>query len=204
MIRHALPIAVLLLAGCARSEQASYTQIDNETTANLTAAGQPEGEEDELAIGGWRTGLQDDQPVLEFGPTGAAPVFSLGCDPRRALLLQRYGAVPPGDLPVMLVAVGSETRRLPIAAASGVTPMLRGTLPSNDPFRPVLVAATSPIVIRIGDSPPLVLPPNAMIGAYAEQCANGVAGTVTGAPPAIGNGAAANQAAANEAAADAD
>jgi hypothetical protein len=128
-------------------------------------------------------------------------LFSIGCDARRTLMLQRHGAVPAGDLPVMLVTVGSETRRLAIAAASGVTPMLRGTLPPNDPFRPVLAAASSPIIVRIGDSPPLVLPPSPAIGTYAAQCASGDTRPTTA--PA-GNAVEANQTAIGNMAADAD
>lgn len=201
MIRFALPFAFILLAGCARSEPASYTQIDNEAAPALPANSQAESDDDEPAIGTWHTGLQDDQAVLEFGPSGAQPLFSIGCDARRTLMLQRHGAVPAGDLPVMLVTVGSETRRLAIAAASGVTPMLRGTLPPNDPFRPVLAAASSPIIVRIGDSPPLVLPPSPAIGTYAAQCASGDTRPTTA--PA-GNAVEANQTAIGNMAADAD
>ena len=54
--------------------------------------------------------------ALEFGPAGAPPLFSLRCDARRGVLLQRHGQAPAGDLPVMLVSVGSETRRLAVTA----------------------------------------------------------------------------------------
>jgi hypothetical protein len=186
MTRFALPLAFVLLAGCARSEQAQYTQFDNNASLTVNA---PLGasDDDEVAIGAWRTGLQDTQSVLEFGPAGAAPEFSIGCDGRRSLLLQRHGAAPPGDLPVMLITVGSETRRLAVVSTGGVIPMLRATLPANDTFRAVLIAATTPIIVRVGDSEPLVLPQSPTIGAYAAQCANGE----VRAPEAAGNSAAA-------------
>jgi hypothetical protein len=172
MTRIALSLAFVLLAGCARSEPAQYTQFDNNASLTVNAPLVDPGD-DELALGAWRTGLQDGQSVLEFGPAGGAPEFSIGCDSRRNLLLQRHGAAPAGDLPAMLAQVGSETRRLAVVGTGGAMPMLRATLPANDTFRGVLIAAASPIVVRIGDAVPLVLPPSPTIGAYASQCASG-------------------------------
>jgi len=183
MTRIALSLAFVLLAGCARSEPAEYTQFDNNAALTVNAPA-VEVDDNELAIGAWRTSLQDGQSVLEFGPAGAAPAFSIGCDGRRNLLLQRHGAAPAGDLPAMLVTVGSETRRLAVIGTGGALPMLRATLPANDPFRAVLIAAASPIVVRIGDAVPLVLPPSPTIGAYAGQCANGEVRP----PEAVANG----------------
>jgi outer membrane murein-binding lipoprotein Lpp len=196
MVRPAFALAIVLLAGCARSEEARYTQISNDAGPALNAA-QPDGDEDELAIGAWRAGLQDTQAVVEFGPAGGTPLFSISCDPRRSLLLQRHGAAPPTDLPVMLVTVGSETRRLAITAVGGPTPMLRGTLPSSDPFRSVLTGATTRIIVRVGDSPPLVLPPSPLIAAYAAQCESGENRRRSEAETAMGNAAQANETAVN-------
>ena len=177
MLRSALLSAFVLLAGCARSEEAHYAQVDNTPVPALNASDQ--GEEDELTVGTWQTGLQEDQPVLEFGPVGAPSRFSIGCDERRYLLLQWPGAAPGGDLPNMLVTVGSETRRLGVASAGGAIPVLRGTLAANDPFLRVLTGATARIVVRMGDSPPLVMPPSAAISTYAQQCASGAARAAT-------------------------
>jgi hypothetical protein len=174
MLRPALLSAFVLLAGCARSEEAHYAQIDNNSLPALNASDQ--GEEDELTVGTWQTGLEEDQPVLEFGPVGAPSRFSLSCDARRNLLLQWPGLPPGGDLPNMLVTVGSETRRLAVTSSGGTgSPMLRGALAGNDPFMRVLTGATSRIVIRMGDAQPLVMPPSAAIAAYAQQCASGAA-----------------------------
>jgi hypothetical protein len=173
MIRTALPLAFVLLAGCARSEEAAFSSIGNESGNAVVAVRTAEGDEDELALGAWRAGLQEEQATVEFGPAGAPPEFSLRCDARRGTLLQRHGAVPAGDLQTMLVTVGSETRRFAVVSGGGAVPMLRATLPANDPFRAVLAGATTPIIIRIGDAPPLNLPPSPLVGAYATGCANG-------------------------------
>lgn len=172
MIRPALFSAILLLAGCARSEEARYGQVDNSPLPEINGT----ADDDEgIAVGSWQMGLVDDQPVLEFGPVGASELFSIGCDERRYLLLQWPGAAPTGDLPNMLVSIGSETRRFGLAVIGGTTPLLRAVLPSNDPFRNVLINARSQIVVRVGDAPPLVMPNSPAIATYARQCADGTA-----------------------------
>src|SRR6476646_714797 len=172
MLRSSLCFALLLLAGCARSEDARYTQTDNMPMPTLNTSDL--GEEDELSTGSWQNGLQDGQPVLEFGAVGAPARFSLSCDARRNLILQWPGAAPGGELPTMLVTVGSETRRLAVASAGAGNPMLRATLPANDPFMRVLTGASARIFVRIGgDAQPLVMPPSLMIAAYVRQCTNG-------------------------------
>ena len=184
MLRLSLCFTLVLLAGCARSEEARYAQVDNRPPPALNAVDQ--GEEDELAVGTWQTALQEEQPVLEFGPVGATASFSFSCDARRNLLFQWPGAAPGGDLPNMLVTVGSETRRLAVSSAgTGGSPMLRGALATNDPFMRVLAGATTRIVVRVGDAPPLVMPQSPTIAAYAQQCASGAAQAAS--VPAAGN-----------------
>ncbi len=173
MIRPLLLSSLVLLAGCARSEEARYAQIAN---AQLPTANALDLEdEDELTVGTWQTALQGDQPVLQFGPVGAPARFSIGCDERRNLLLFWPGASPGGELPNMLVTVGSETRRLSVVTANTATPMLRGALPPNDPFVRVLNDASTRIIVRIGDAPPLVMPPSPEIASYLQRCTRGEA-----------------------------
>lgn len=171
MLRPLFLCSILALAGCARSEEARHAQNDNAPLPTLNTS--DPGEEDELTVGTWQTGIQEDRTVLEFGPVGASARFSLSCDDRRNLLLQWPGAAPGGDLPNMLVTVGSETRRLAVTSVGSGTPILRGTLPATDPFMRNLTGATTRIVVRIGDAPPLVMPPSPTIAAYAQQCAAG-------------------------------
>jgi len=186
MHRSSFCFALLLLAGCARSEEARYTQTENTPLPTLNNA--DGGEEDDLAIGTWQNALQDNQPVLEFGPVGAPARFRLSCDARRNLVLQWPGAAPGSELPNMLVTVGSETRRLAVASDGSVNPVLRATLPANDPFMRVLTGASTRIFVRLGDTgdvPPLVMPPSPTIATYARQCTNG---EVQATAPAADNG----------------
>ena len=194
MIRFALPFAFVLLASCARSEEANLLPADTNGSTRVAEQVRPERADEEPALGGWRDTVQDTQRALEFGPQGAPPLFSLACDARRGLLLQRHGIQPAGDLPVMLVSVGSETRRLAVTGGDGPIPMLRASLSPSDELAAGLSRAAEPIAIRIGDSPPLILPASPLIGTYIGQCAAG--GLATSTPDAGGNSAAPANAAA--------
>ncbi len=175
MTRKALALTLILLAACARSEDASLVPSDGNQAVQTVETVRPERDDEEVEIGEWRDSLQEDQRALEFGPAGAPPLFSLRCDARGGVLLQRHGQAPAGDLPVMLVSVGSETRRLAVTAGGGPIPMLRAALNATDQLLGILARAASPIAIRIGDAPPLILPPSPLIGTYIGQCASGAA-----------------------------
>jgi len=198
MIRAALPFAFVLLTGCARSEDANLLPVDTGGNNFVTAQAQNEHGDEEPALGAWRDTVQDTQRALEFGPQGAPPLFSLACDERRGLVLQRHGIQPAGDLlPVMLVSVGSETRRLPVTGGEGPIPMLRASLSTSDQLASNLAHAVGPIAIRIGEAQPLILPPDPQIGTYIEQCQSGGLATpgasaVTNSVAPDGNTASAN------------
>ena len=143
MGRIAILLGLVLLAACARSEDASVVADTNELKA-VEQVRTPEEDDEETAIGEWRETLQDENPALEFGPSGTPPLFSLRCDARRSVFLQRHGAAAPGDLPVMLVSIGSETRRLAVTSAGGAVPMLRASLTASDELIRILGGATTP------------------------------------------------------------
>jgi hypothetical protein len=187
MVRRATILALLLLAGCARSEEASLVADTNELQVERVRT--PERDDEAIALGAWRDALQEDVPVLEFGPVGTPPAFSLRCDARRSIFLQRHGAAPAGDLPMMLVSTGNETRRLAVTNIGGTSPMLRASLPPSDNLVARLGAADARITIRVGDAAPLVLPPDPAIGAFIARCSSGGA-----APPADAAGNAAAEA----------
>ena len=171
-MKPAVPLSLLLLAGCARSEDASVV-ADGNQIAQVEQVRSPEQDDEEMALGEWRDTLQDDNSALEFGPTGTPALFSLRCDPRRSINLQRHGAAPARDLPTMLVSIGSETRRLAVTSVDGAVPMLRAALAPSDTLVGTLGNASEPIVVRVGDTPPLVLPPSPSIGAFLSRCASG-------------------------------
>ena len=172
MIRRALSVLIVLTAGCARSEDASVVAPDANQGQAVEQV-RPDLDSDEPALGQWREALQGEHRVIEFGPSGAPPLFSIGCDTRRGLLIQRHGLESSGDLPVMLVTVGSETRRLAVTGGDGPIPMLRATLGTTDPLTANLGRSAEPITVRVGDSPPLILPQSPLVGTYVSRCAGG-------------------------------
>jgi hypothetical protein len=178
MARSALVIALIALAGCARSEDASLLADANDTMPAIERRADPDAGAEEIAVGEWREATQDQLPALEFGAPGVAPQFSLRCDDRRGLMLQRHSNAPSGDTPTMLVTVGREARRLAVTAPGGTVPMLRASLPSGDPMIATIAGAAVPIEIRINDAPPLVLPPGPAIAIFVGRC------TSTGTAPA--------------------
>lgn len=176
LTRFALPAAFLLLAACARTEEASLVPPESEDGYNaVEKVRTPERDDDDVAIGEWRTTVEDDAPALAFGPLGAAPLFSIRCDERRGLILQRHGTVATGELPMMLVQVGSDGRRLPVTAVGGTVPMLRASIPPSEELVGNLAGADAPITVRVGDAPALVMPPDPALGAFIEQCRTGAA-----------------------------
>ena len=72
--------------------------------------------------------------------------------------------------------------------------MLRASLSPSDELATNLARAAEPIAIRIGDSPPLILPPSQLIGTYIGQCASG--GLTTARSDATGNASSSSNAAA--------
>lgn len=173
-MRHILvPCTLLLLAACARTEEASLqpTDIDDTNVAQEVLAQMPA--EEELALGEWREGLQDEQDALEFGPSGTEPLFSMTCGEGRGIVLQRHGAVPVGGLERMSVATGGQSSELAVTASAGTVPMLRASLASNEPLINELADTQANIVIQIGDGAPLVLPPSPLIGQFTDGCAAG-------------------------------
>lgn len=184
MARSASVFALLALAGCARSEDASQLADANETMPAIERRADPDAGAEEIAVGEWREATQDQLPALEFGAPGVAPQFSLRCDDRRGLMLQRHSNAPSGDMPTMLVTVGREARRLAVTAPGGTVPMLRASLPAGDPMIAAISSAAVPIEVRINDSPPLVLPPGPAIPIFVSRC------TSTGTAPVETNASA--------------
>src|SRR4028118_1396393 len=88
----AIALVLALLAGCARSEEASLVQPDSKEGYNQVGkVGSPEADDREPAIGQWRASLQENVQALEFGPVGTEPLVSLLCNGRTSVLLQRHG-----------------------------------------------------------------------------------------------------------------
>lgn len=169
----ALPLTLaLLLAACARSEEASMVQPDSKQGYNrVNAVRTPEQDDREPAIGQWRAALQEERQALEFGPMGTEPLFSLLCMPSGGgVLLQRHGGVPTGALPVMQVTIGEVTEQVPVTVGGGTIAMLRGELAPTSRLAGRMATAAQPILIRLDDASPLILPPSPLVTDYLRSC----------------------------------
>lgn len=171
MRRLIVPCTLLLLAACARTEEASLqpTDVADANVAQEILASDPA--EDEVALGEWREGLQNEQASLEFGPTGTEPLFSMICGDGRGLVLQRHGTVPIGGLQRMTVTAGAQSTDLAVTASAGTVPMLRAALAPNEPLLGAIAEGQDNIVLQMGDGAPLVLPPSPLLGGFVEGCA---------------------------------
>lgn len=163
----------LLLAACARSEEASMVPPDSNQGYNrVGAVTTPEQDDREPAIGQWRAALQDERQALEFGPLGTEPLFSLLCAPAGGgVVLQRHGAASTAGAQLTLqVTIGDVTERLPAAAGGGTIPMLRAEVAPTSRLFGLLTAAAQPIVVRLDDGSPLILPHSPLVADYLRNC----------------------------------
>ena len=185
--------ALLALAACADSDEAELVPIDENEGFNVVdRVNTPVVDDRELSLGEWSQGVQEEQPALLFGPTGTEPLFSLRCDDRQGLLLQRHGIVPTGAAEMMTLTLGTTSRRLAVNPVAGTVPKLRAAIPAGDELLAQLGGASVPIIVAVGDGPALNLPPSPLIGETIRGCATAApASPPTPAPPPAGNGAAA-------------
>ena len=166
-----LAAAALALSACAESEEAKLVPIEEDEGYNkidpVEAAVAQRGE---LSLGDWSLGTLDEQPALLFGPAGTSPLFSLRCDDREGLLLQRHGVVPSGDAEMMTVTLGASSHRLAVNPVAGTVPLLRAAISATNDLTAQLRDATAPIAIAVGDGPVLNLPPSPLIEDYVQSC----------------------------------
>jgi hypothetical protein len=170
----AATFSLILLAACARTEDASVRPAESNDSYNAVEQVRAQsGDEREATLGEWRRGLQAEQPALEFGPAGTTPLLTFICGERGGLIIQRPGAPAPGAAPMLSVTVGGQGRQLAMSPVPGPTPMQRAAVAPGDTLIQQLGAASAPIAIRFGDGTQLVLPQSPLIGQFAQGCATG-------------------------------
>jgi hypothetical protein len=186
--------SLLVLAACAKSEEASLVPPQEDEGYNLVdPVTSPVVEGGEVALGEWVQSVQGEQPALAFGPPSTEPLFSVRCDSGRGLLLQRHGVIPQPGMNMMLIQAGTETRRMAVNPVEAPVPLLRGAVPSGAELVAELASAQDRISVRIGNGEPLIMPASPLIGDFIRGCSEGSG-------EAAGNEQSANEAApANEA-----
>jgi hypothetical protein len=172
MHRALVPATLLLLAACARSEDASTLPTDINEVQPVENVRSIADDDNQVALGEWRTGIQEERSALEFGPAGTAPLFSMVCGNGGGLILQRHGAVDFEGLQMMTIGLGGQTRRVAVTAVQGTVPMLRASIPATGPLLEEIAREQGPITIRTADSGALILPHSPMIVQYIRGCGN--------------------------------
>ncbi|HEX8643207.1 MAG TPA: hypothetical protein VF702_04760 [Allosphingosinicella sp.] len=165
-------LTLVLLAACARSEDASVgaEETNGGGVEQVRSTG---GDDQEPALGDWRMALQGERPSLEFGPQGATPVITMVCGDRGGLILQRNGALAPGSSPTLSISVSGQGRQLPVSPGTGPTPTQYASIAPGDTLIQQMAAAQAPIALRFGGDTPLILPRSPLIGQFAQTCAGG-------------------------------
>ncbi|MGE0179550.1 MAG: hypothetical protein AB7O91_07000 [Sphingomonas sp.] len=165
MFARALPLAFILLAGCARSEDASVAVDMNVVAPDIVSNASAD---EEITAGAWRESTQNNSTALEFlASDGAAPQFSLRCGEQGGLILQRHGVTQAGGSPALALAVGRERRDVAAALEEDI---LRASLTGGDSLIAALGAAATPIGVRAVGVAPLLLPPGPAVNAFVGRC----------------------------------
>ncbi len=170
MTRSLLLPAILALAACAQSEEASLVPPQEDDGYNLVSPVKTLATEGDLAVGGWASSRQDDEPVMQFGSPATEPLFSFRCDEGGGLILQRHGVIAGPGMNLMHVEAGGGARRLTVSPAEGPLPMLRGSVPADSDLVRELASSKDRITVKIGDGEGLVMPSSPLLGEFIRSC----------------------------------
>ena len=125
------------------------------------------------APGRWSSGTVENKPALLFEQTGSGAAFSISCDDRGGLVLQRRGVLATGGLSMMEVTFAGETRRLAVNELEQQQPVLQAMIPYSDGLISSLKSVQAPLVVTAGDAGPLTLPASPEVGRLVRNCAAG-------------------------------
>jgi hypothetical protein len=180
-MRNMMLIAALALAACARSEPVDENYGDDvDLGRNLVAESLSDSEESARA-GSWLPGADGAAQSIAFQAPNGEILFSIRCDLRGGLVLQRPGLITRGNLALMQLRTGDVVRRLAVTTAGGPSPQVHASVPYNDQLIAALMTFDQPLEVRVDGLETLVLPPTPAVGALVRTCQSsaGVA-----APPA--------------------
>jgi hypothetical protein len=126
-----------------------------------------------VAAGTWTTGVVEGKPARLFQQTGSRVLFSISCDDRGGLVLQRRGVVATGGVQMMEVTFAGETRRYALNELETEQPVLQSIVSYNDELISKLKSVKAPLIVDAGDAGPLELPASPSLGALVRTCAQG-------------------------------
>lgn len=182
-MRHLFLIAALAVTACARSEPVG--EDFGEDTANGANALAEELADDaeQVRSGSWLPGAEGAAQAIAFQEPNGEVLFSIRCDDRGGLVLQRPGPVSRGNLALMQLRTGDTVRRLAATTAAGPQPMVQASVPYNDQLIGALMTFDEPLEVSYEGLETLVLPPSPAVGDLVRTCQRNV-GAASAAPQA--------------------
>ena len=197
-----LPLLLLtaaFLTACAQTEPAETTAGDD-----LQEVEQPtlDTAEDPTTPGNWEAGAQGEAQSVAFRNPDGQTIFTIRCDLRGGLIVQRPGLIARGNLALMQLRTADVVRRLAVNAGSGDEPQVEARVPYNDEVIAALMRFDEPLEVRYEGLETLVLPANPLVADLVRTCqqTNNAAATAADQPAPAASSAAQPQ---NEAAAEA-
>ena len=162
-----LLLAASVLAACARSEPADPTPGGDLELAEPRVDDQPENS---TTAGEWEAGAQGQSQSVAFRGPENNVLFTIRCDVRGGLIVQRPGLIARGNLALMQLRTADVVRRLAVNAAAGPQPLVEARIPYNDQMISGLMSFDEPLEVRYEGLDTLVLPPNPLVGDLVRTC----------------------------------
>lgn len=166
-----LLIPLLLLGACARTEPAETTHSDEVESAVPSPTAVAPAEE-QTRPGDWEASAQGGSQAVTFRGTEGEALFTIGCDERGGLVVQRPGLVTRGNLALLQLRTGDTVRRLAATTGSGSAnePQVQATVPYNDQLISALMRFDQPLEVRFEGLETLILPPNPLVSDLVRTC----------------------------------
>ena len=156
-----------IVTACAQTEPAETNARDN-----LQQIEQPtlDNAEDPTTPGNWEAGAQGEAQSVAFRNPDGETIFTISCDLRGGLVVQRPGLIARGNLALMQMRTADVVRRLAVNAATGQQPQVEARVPYNDEVIAALMRFDEPLEVRYEGLETLVLPPNPLVGDLVRTC----------------------------------
>jgi hypothetical protein len=162
-----LLMTATMIAGCARTEPASENAGEDVAAPALQ---QEAGAGERTTPGNWEASAQGESQSVTFRGRQGETLFTIACDLRGGLVVQRPGLVARGNLALMQLRTSDVVRRLAVNAGSGPQPMVEARVPYNDQLIPGLLSFDEPLEVRYEGLENLDLPPNPIVGDLVRTC----------------------------------
>jgi hypothetical protein len=168
MNRFSILLLSVLAAACARTEPADPTP--GEDLEEAQAPLDDLGAADPTTPGRWEAGAQGESQAVIFRNQQGEALFTMRCDLRGGLIVQRPGLVARGNLALMQLRTADVVRRLAVNAGAGPQPQVEARVPYNDQLIAALLSFDEPLEVRYEGLDTLNLPPSPIVGDLVRTC----------------------------------